>query len=101
MMVNLLEETIKVLEKHNKTFDDVEWIGTTEIEISVNEFIKEANREYDDGYGDAEVNLDLVVVGKDFWLERNEYDGLEWWDFKMMPKRPMPKKLYIFNELIK
>lgn len=100
-MTNLLDETIKVLEEHNKTLDDVEWIGTTEIEISVNEFIKEANREYDDGYGDAEVNLDLVVVGKDFWLERNEYDGSEWWDFKMMPKRPMPKKLYIFYEPIK
>lgn len=99
--MNLLKETIKILKDHNKTFDDIEWIGTTEIEISVDEFIKEADREYDDDYGAAEVNPNLVVVGKDFWLERDEYDGLEWWEFKTMPKRPMPKKLYIFNEPIK
>lgn len=27
-----------------------------------------------------------VVVGKDFWLERGEYDGSEWWSFKTTPQ---------------
>lgn len=40
----------------------------------------------DEGYGAPEVATDLLVVGADFWLERCEYDGSEWWEFKQMPK---------------
>ena len=32
--------------------------------------------------------MDLLIVGKDFWLERVEYDGSEWWEFKTMPREP-------------
>ena len=43
------------------------------------------NFEYDDGYGITEVNMGLKLVGKDFWLERHEYDGSEWWEYKTLP----------------
>lgn len=26
-----------------------------------------------------------MVVGDDWWLERHEYDGSEWWEFKRLP----------------
>lgn len=32
--------------------------------------------------------MGLIVVGKDFWLERHEYDGSEWWEFKSIPMEP-------------
>ena len=32
--------------------------------------------------------MDLIVVGKDFWIERHEYDGSELWEFKRMPEEP-------------
>ena len=39
---------------------------------------------YDDGYGSQE--LDGVVLFKDnTWLERGEYDGSEWWEYKTPP----------------
>jgi hypothetical protein len=27
-----------------------------------------------------------MVIGSDWWLERHEYDGSEWWEFKSLPK---------------
>ena len=31
------------------------------------------------------VALDLVVVGEGWWLERCDYEGAEWWEFKTLP----------------
>lgn len=99
-MTNLLHETISELIEHGKTLDDVIWIGeenrlnyfTKEIidgyTISKSKFLEMANKEYDSGYGGQEVNPHLVVVGKDFWLERHEYDGSEWWEYKRHPIQP-------------
>lgn len=39
------------------------------------------------GYGAAHVPTDLAIVGKGWWLERGEYDGSEWWNFKETPKQ--------------
>ena len=57
--------------------DDVVWIGGSDFEISREEFLKLADCPYDAGYGAPEVATDLVLVGNDFWLERQEYDGSE------------------------
>lgn len=86
--MNLLEETTKTLKGYNKTFDDVEWIGNDYFYINKEVFLKQADRSYDNGYGGAEVNGNLKIVGKDFWLERHEYDGSEWWEYKTMPIKP-------------
>lgn len=91
MLINLKDETLEVLNEHGKTWDDVEWVGSVRRNsiIDKNQFLILANREYNNGYGGNEVSLDLVVVGKDFWLERHEYDGSEWWEFKQLPKKPV------------
>jgi hypothetical protein len=90
-MINLLEETKEILKNNNYTLDDVEWVGTYKHYIDKEEFIKLANRKYDNGYGSQEVAENLILVGKDFWLERDEYDGSEWWVLKKMPKKPTEK----------
>ena len=43
--------------------------------------------EYYSGFGTAKVAEDLVIVGDDWWLERHEYDGSEWWEYKETPKQ--------------
>ena len=68
-MRNLLIETQEILENNEKSFDDVKWIGT------LNDGIEH-------------VCLGLLVVGDNWWLERHEYDGSEWWEFKTIPNKP-------------
>ena len=97
-MANLLEETIRVLNNYGKKPDDVLWVGRDYIDwdskrssykCTWESFSKKANfYYYDNGYGGIEVPLDLIIVGADFWLERHEYDGREWWEFKAMPIEP-------------
>ncbi len=94
-MQNLLRETIEELKENGKSESDVLWVGRGYDTLYVKpykttweDFKKKANFEYDDGYGGNEIPMDLIVVGKDFWLERHEYDGSEWWEFKSMPIEP-------------
>ena len=89
--MNLLKETISDLRECGKTMQDVVWIGTTEVEIPVEVFERLADKEYDSSYGWAEVATDLLVCGDGWWLERHEYDGSEWWEFKETPHRPSRK----------
>ena len=96
--MNLLKETLKILKENKKEQKDILWCGSKEFGyFSFEEFKKISNEEYDDGFGGQEVVTDILIVGKDFWLERHEYDGSEWWEFKSIPKKPkkqnIPKKV--------
>lgn len=87
-MRNLWEETIGVLKEHGKTFDGVRFIQGDDFKITKENFEQVAKKtNYDSGYGAAHVATDLVVVGKNWWLERGEYDGAEWWNYKESPKQ--------------
>lgn len=88
--MRLLKETERNLKDHNKTWDDVDWIGGSDYGIiPLEHFKKIANVEYDSGYGLQEVAYDLIIVFKDgAWLEREEYDGSEWWVYKKSPVKP-------------
>ena len=81
MAQSFWEETIDVLKDNGKTFDDVEWIGGDDFEISKENFERISNFTYDDGYGSQEVANDLKLVGKDFIMIRWEYDGSEGWEY--------------------
>ena len=96
-MENLLEETKEKLAVCHKTPKDVLWVGSSDGSeaITWEEFEKMADFDYDDGYGAAEIRMDLVVVGKDWWLERYEYDGSEW------VYKEQPKLLKLHKELNK
>lgn len=98
--MNLLKETKEVLALHGKTIADILWVGLrfygwrkseTDKRLPVgswSDFEKLADFNYDAGYGGIEIASGLVVVGNDWWLERGEYDGSEWWEFKRLPERP-------------
>lgn len=98
-MINFLKETIEKLNENGKSESDVLWVGrgiyygfynqtNEEYKSTWEDFKTKADFDYDDGYGGNVIAMDLIVVGKDFWLERHEYDGSEWWEFKTMPKEP-------------
>lgn len=87
-MINLLDETICELVANGKDSDDVLWVGDKDGYTTWSEFVSKADEEYDNGYGGNEVQDKLVIVGSDWWLERGEYDGSEWWEFKSLPKKP-------------
>lgn len=85
---NLRKETVEILAAQNKTAADIAWVQFGEFFCSWDEFVAAANFEYDNGYGGTEIDVSLRVVGTDWWLERGEYDGSEWWEFKTLPTKP-------------
>ena len=87
--MSLLQETIDTLKENEKTPEDVVWVGSVAFgSFNWAEFTKLANIDYYDSFGSQEIAKDLLVVGKDWWLERHEYDGSEWWEYKDYPKQP-------------
>lgn len=87
-MKNLKEETLQIMKNHGKSMDDVIWVGCEDFAIPMEDFWKLADTTYDSGFGAAEVAQDLIVVGEDWWLERHEYDGSEWWEYKVVLSKP-------------
>jgi len=48
-------------------------------------FLKSLDFEYDDGYGSQEVH-GIIMLNSNKWLEREEYDGSEWWVKRTIPR---------------
>ena len=95
--MNLKQELINSLKIVGKTINDIKWVGTIEGRIPIDHFLKLADIEYDSGFGAPEVATDLVIVGDDWWLERENYDGSKYFVYKHQPK--MPKFEYPTNEI--
>lgn len=87
--MNLKNETIKAIGKREPLWVGCKPGGFSGVSFSGKktweEFLLWADFKYDGGYGVNEVSLNLVVVGQDWWLERHEYDGSEWWELKEIP----------------
>lgn len=85
-MSNLWEETIEFLKENDKTFKDVLFIQGEDFKLTKENFeIVAKKTNYDSGFGAQRVATDLVLVGDGWWIERAEYDGSEWWEFKTIP----------------
>ena len=89
--MNLLQETIECMKENGVDFTDVSFIGSADGKygMSCADFCVMADKEYDDGYGSAEVATDLIILFSDgsiMW--RDEYDGSEWWNFRKQFKEP-------------
>lgn len=99
--MNLLQETLEVLKRNNKTPNDVKFVKTEKCLGNWDEFAALANFEYDDGYKHgAEVETSLHIVGDNWWLSRGEYDGSEWWNFNTKPTKDTScRKFHEQNDL--
>ena len=87
--MNLKDETLESMAEVGKSASDIAWIGCVDFEIPQELFWELADAGYDCGYGVPEVAKDIMIVFRDgAWLERAEYDGSEWWDYRAMPVRP-------------
>ena len=94
--MNLLKETLEVLESCGKTADMVLFVTDGGRSCAWSNFSERAATiEYDAGFGGREIVGGLKVVGYDWWLERGEYDGSEWWEFKTQPSCMRPAKVRI------
>jgi hypothetical protein len=69
--------------KYEQTFNLK--IGFTEQEW--NDLLNNLDFDYDDGYGGQEL-FGMVWLKDGGWLERGEYDGSEWWEYKYVPIVP-------------
>lgn len=86
-MANLLKETVSALAENGKTISDIVAVQGDDFGISIDEFIQLASEtNYRKCYGTQEVAEDLIIIGKDWWLERVEYNGSEWWKFRQFPQ---------------
>lgn len=85
---NLLSETVELIKAYGKHETDVQWVGNDAVWFTWDEFAAVADVVYDAGFGGQEIETSLLVVGSDWWLERHEYDGSEWWEFKVLPTKP-------------
>jgi hypothetical protein len=91
---NLLKETIEAMTKNGKLPVQVVRVDCAvgyrekkSFSGSWDDFAELSGAiEYDSGFGGQEINETLMVIGSDWWLERHEYDGSEWWEFKSLPK---------------
>jgi hypothetical protein len=52
------------------------------------EFLHRLDFEYDNGYGGQQVYGTVWLMEENTWIERGEYDGSEWWEYKQCPKIP-------------
>ena len=52
------------------------------------EFLQKLNFEYDAGYGGQELHGMIWLKEENTWMERGEYDGSEWWEYRKCPKIP-------------
>jgi hypothetical protein len=98
--MNLLQETLEVLSENGKTVQDVEWVILDNKKTTWNNFFKIADFSYDSGFGCNEISLALKIIGKDWWLERGEYDGSEWWSFKKVPFFELPEMEFLKKDIL-
>jgi hypothetical protein len=88
-MSYLLEETIKAITSEGKSTDSIEFVRIDDKHCSWEQFVQwTEDLEYNEGFGCCIINQKLMIVGKNWWLERHEYDGSEWWEFKQKPRKP-------------
>ena len=95
-MHHLLYTAEIVLKSHKKSLKDILWVGGAtldeyhfpkeKVRITLEDFMAKANEAYSCGYSKEEINIGLILVGKDFWLERQSYDAVGWWKYQEIPK---------------
>ncbi len=98
--MTLLESVIQCLSKKGKSLSDIEWVGCREFQIPYEEFERYAVQVSDNLDNVLQrIPLDIILVGKDFWIERQQYFedlGIcfldECWEYHQLPNKPSVQK---------
>lgn len=95
-MLNAKKELLDKLSEQKLNVGDIDYAEVSFLDIyepydslyteDPQELLKFLDREYDDGYGAQELAGTIVFKNKT-WLEREEYDGAEWWVFRILPAK--------------
>ncbi len=86
-MTTIYDYLLEIIKEHNKSINDIDWIGCTEFKIDKKkflEYIKSCE------YNEISLNLpyDLIIAGKDFWIEQTEDFGIEIFEYYTLPIKP-------------
>lgn len=92
--MNFLEETLEAMKELGILEEDILYIGSEEIELSLEQFKVLANIEYDSGFGSQKMPTDLLIYTSKAIFRREEYDGNEWWEYIKL-EIPTGKKIKI------
>ena len=90
MWVNFKKEILDVLKTNNKTTKDIEWLGFNGcvIENDIENFLSLADIEHEVGFGCPTIDDSFLIVGKDWWIEVDDYDGYQDLVFRTKPSKP-------------
>lgn len=90
MRKNFKEEILDVLKFYDKTTKDIEWLGLNGcvIENDIENFLFLADIEHEVGFGCPTIDDSFFIVGKDWWIEVDDYDGYQDLVFKTKPSKP-------------
>lgn len=94
-MRNLQRETLDAIVRAGKTVEDIAYCSITiDVNYKQQELLKgkildidKLDFMYENGYGSQKIN-GFIVFNDKTWLERSEYDGSEWWDYRKCPSKP-------------
>ncbi len=76
---------MSVLKKHNKSIDNIQWVGCKDFQIVKDDFLSYIQKkEYNEF--DLDLPYDLLLVGENFWIELS--DNGDTFVYKCLPKRP-------------
>ena len=90
MWVNFKKEILDTLKINNKTTKDIEWLGFNDcvIENDIENFLSLADIGHEVGFGCPTIDDSFLIVGKDWWIEVDDYDGYQDLVFRTKPSKP-------------
>lgn len=84
IMCQTYEKLFVMVENLTLKVKQLEWDDTNSAILDF--FAKITTIDYDDGFGVQEL-FGYILFNDNTWLERYEYDGSEWWEYKTLPTR--------------
>lgn len=88
--LDLIQETKDFISALGYKKEDIQWMGGRDFAIPIDDFWNSKPQFYSAGYGWQEVAPDFKVAFKDHsWIQREEYDGSEWWEYYHYPEMPL------------
>lgn len=100
-LTNFRRETVNFMKNHKQCIENVDYIIVRKDKlIDKDSFFRVINKlSYDSGFGGHVIDLSLYIVFKDgSWMERSEYDGSEWWEYKSKLEKPNTEELLYDKE---